>query len=100
MQNIDYGNMVTWKKEIPARPTMMNFLQRNNIDPNNPYAVRNILERRRQNVMKYINTKIDQAESILSQQHGRPIKVKDLHPYEIPGATPSTPDVAPWSPEP
>jgi hypothetical protein len=91
MRNIDYGNMVTWQQSMDARPTTLDYLKRNNIDPHNPYAVRNFIERKRQNILKEINTKINQVESTIGY------KLKDLHPYHLPGATPVAEDIAPWN---
>ncbi len=104
MRNIDAGNMVTWQRQVQARPDLIQMLKIRGIDANNPYAVRNFYERRRQDVARVINDEITKLETSFSSRLGYPIKIEDLDPYKAPNFTATTvPDAAeqqPWNPEP
>lgn len=82
MRSIDPGNDSTWRQQLAQRPTMVRYLQQNGVDINDRVAVRNALERYRQNTAKYYNYIIDKIERDYSQKMGQPIKIEDLNPRE------------------
>jgi hypothetical protein len=89
MQHVDYGNMVTWQRDVQSRPDLLKDLKAANVDPTNPWAVRNYYERQRQRVTQIINNQITGIEDRFSKKYGRPIKIQELDPYGAPDTTAS-----------
>ena len=84
LRDTDPGNQVTWLRKLEAKPTVMRALSNANVDHTNPTAVKNFLERYRQDMARAINTTITGIENEISQAVGRPIKIEDLQPYATP----------------
>jgi len=81
MRKVDEGNMVTWQKQIEAEPEQLQFLRDNNINPKDIKAVRNLYERKRQDLARTILHNIKAVEDEISQQAGRKVTLKDISPY-------------------
>jgi hypothetical protein len=120
MSKVDYGNMGTVIEGIKNDPETMQLLKEANVDPNNPWQVRNYWEHRRQFIAEKINKAIDETENeynntpygkSFQKHYGRRLQIQDLDPYSIPSPTgkqssnkvqemaPVPPDYLPWSPE-
>jgi hypothetical protein len=82
-RNINAGNYVTWQADLhqPRNKELLDHVKEYNVDLKDPIAVRNFLERQRQDIGKHILFAIRGVEEKLSKKFGAPIKVEDLNPY-------------------
>lgn len=109
MRNINAGNFVTWQQQMNERNDLVKGFEEAgpwNVDPkakskamshnrndlamqldnagvnrNDPYAVRNFYEKKRQWAARTILFYIRDVEDRMSKVAGKPIKIEDLQPY-------------------
>lgn len=83
------SSYTSWRSQMedPAYATTRDYIKKHGVDPSDPKAVQGFWERERQTAMRKILFVIDKVEDDLSKEAGRPIKLKDLHPYV--GGTPT-----------
>jgi hypothetical protein len=81
LRSINDGNAVTWQLSLSQRPEQLKYLKENNVDYQNPRAVRNFYEQKRQEVAKQILFTIRAVEEDFSKRIGKPFKIEDLDPY-------------------
>lgn len=91
MRKINIGNMVTWRSRLSEE--WVDYLERNQINPERPLEVRNFIERKRQEAARVILFNIKSVETEFSEYLGQPITLKNLDPYGKPvqGSIPSQP---------
>jgi hypothetical protein len=81
LRKVNEGNQVTWERQLEQEPDQLKFLKDNGVNYKDIRAVRNLYEKKRQDVARVLLFTIRDVENDFSQRLGRPIKLKDLNPY-------------------
>jgi hypothetical protein len=80
LKDVNYGTYDRWQREMA--PGAREELKRNHIDPTNRRDVVNFYKTMQYDALRKINDVRRATEYIMSQRAGRPIRLKDLKPYE------------------
>ena len=83
LKNITTSSYSTWQQwmNMEKNKELKDFLEKNNVDTTRPTAVINFYQGRRQAAMQLMLKMFKSVEYDISQQIGRPFKVKELDPY-------------------
>jgi hypothetical protein len=82
LRPINDGNNVTWQAQLKNEPAVLEELNKANVDSKNLREVKNYYTLKQQDAARVILNTIRAVEEDFSKLAGKPIKLKDLNPYQ------------------